>query len=57
MLVILPTSTGGVRDLADGGPGFSFPVWTWNETRYARASRNISDAELSALQPPPTYLP
>ena len=26
MLIILPTSTGGVRDLADGGPGFSFPV-------------------------------
>lgn len=55
MLIILPTSTGGVRDLGDGGPGFSFPVWTWNGSRYAPAGREVSDAELSKMKP--TYLP
>jgi len=55
MLIILPTSTGGVRDIGDGGPGFSFPVWTWNGTRYAPAGRDISDADLSKLKA--TYLP
>ncbi len=55
MLIILPTSTGGVRDIGDGGPGFSFPVWTWNGSRYAPAGREISDAELSKTNA--TYLP
>lgn len=55
MLIILSTTTGGVRDLADGGPGFSFPVWTWNGSRYAPAGREISDAELSNLEA--AYLP
>lgn len=55
MLVILPTATGGVRDLADGGPGLSFPVWAWNGTRYAPAGRDISDADLSKLEA--IYLP
>lgn len=55
MLIILPTSTGGVRDIADGGPGFSFPVWSWNGTVYARAGREISDAELEKMEA--TYLP
>lgn len=55
MLVILPTSTTGVRDIADGGPGFSFPVWAWNGTVYAPAGREISDTELSNLKA--TYLP
>jgi hypothetical protein len=55
MLVILPTSTGGLRDIADGGPGLSFPVWIWNGTRYAPAGREISDAELSEVKA--TYLP
>jgi hypothetical protein len=55
ILIILPTATGGVRDIADGGPGFSFPVWSWDGTRYAHAGRDISDAELSKLEA--TYLP
>ena len=55
MLIILPTSTGGMRDIADGGPGLSFPVWTWNGTQYAPAGREISDAELSEMKA--TYLP
>jgi hypothetical protein len=55
MLIILPTSTAGVRDLADGGPGSSFPVWTWNGKRYAAARRSISDAQLEKLDV--KYLP
>ncbi len=55
MLIVLPTSTGGVRDIADGGPGMSFPIWTWNGTRYAATRRSISDAELSKIQA--TFLP
>jgi hypothetical protein len=55
MLIILPTSTAGVRDIGDGGPGFTFPVWVWNGTRYADAGREISDAELSKIKA--TYLP
>ena len=55
MLIILPTSTAGVRDIGDGGPGFSFPVWIWNGTRYVPAEREISNAELSKMKP--TYLP
>jgi hypothetical protein len=55
MLIILPTSTGGVHDIGDGGPGFSFPVWTWNGSRYAPAGREISDGELSKMNA--TYLP
>jgi hypothetical protein len=53
MLIILPTSTRGVRDIADGGPGFSFPVWTWNGTAYAPANREIGDSALEGA----TYLP
>jgi hypothetical protein len=55
MLAILHTATGGVRDIADVGPGFSFPVWTWNGTHYAPANREISDAELAKLEA--AYLP
>jgi len=46
VLVLLPTRTNGVRDLADGGPGFSFPLWQWNGTTYAYADRSVSDGEL-----------
>jgi hypothetical protein len=55
MLIILPTSTAGVRDIADGGPGLTFPVWVWNGMRYAGARRTISDAELSKIDA--KYLP
>lgn len=55
MLIILPTSTGGVRDIGDGGPGLTFPVWVWNGTRYADARRVISDADLSKIDA--KYLP
>lgn len=50
MLIILSTSTNGVRDLADGGPGFSFPVWTWNGRQYADANRSVADSALGDAQ-------
>jgi hypothetical protein len=53
MLIILPTSTRGVHDIADGGPGFSFPVWTWNGTAYAPANREVGDSALDGA----TFLP
>jgi hypothetical protein len=49
MLIILPTATAGVKDLADGGPGSTFPVWAWNGTKYAATRRSVSDAELEKL--------
>jgi hypothetical protein len=55
ILAILPSTTGGVRDLAGGGAGFSFPVFSWDGSRYAYAGRDISDAELSTMKV--TYLP
>lgn len=55
MLIILPTSTADVRDIADGGPGLSFPVWTWNGSVYVPADREVSDAELSNMNA--AYLP
>jgi hypothetical protein len=53
MLIVLPTSHDGVRDLADGGPGSAFPVWEWNGSSYAPAGREVSDAETAGA----TYLP
>ncbi len=55
MLIILTSATGGVRDLADGGPGFSFPVWSWNGSRYVPADRDIADADLATMEA--AYLP
>jgi len=49
----MPTSTNGVHDLADGGPGFSFPLWQWNGTTYAYSNRSVSDAEIANA----TFLP
>ncbi len=46
MVAILPTRHRGGNDLADGGPGFSFPVWEWNGTAYAFAHREIADTDL-----------
>lgn len=53
-LIILPRMTNGVRDIADGGRGFAFPLWRWNGTRYVFANRTISDAEAGAGS---TFLP
>ncbi|MEZ5995420.1 MAG: hypothetical protein R3C25_06670 [Hyphomonadaceae bacterium] len=45
-LAVLPTRTGGVSDLAEAGPGFEHPLWTWNGTEYASNNRTIPDAQM-----------
>lgn len=52
-LVVLPGSTNGARDLAEGGPGFEHPLYQWNGTEYAFV-RAIPEAEMSEGV---TYLP
>lgn len=49
---VLATSTGGVRDIAVGGPGFSSPVYVWNGSAYAASRRTVSDAVYGAA---PSY--
>ncbi|MEJ0059871.1 MAG: hypothetical protein WDM79_09980 [Terricaulis sp.] len=44
MIIVLTTSHNGVRDIADGGPGNSFPVWQWDGTTYEVAGRNVPDS-------------
>jgi hypothetical protein len=46
-IIILPTQHNGGNDFADGGPGFSFPVWEWNGNEYANANRQVPDSALS----------
>lgn len=53
MLIILPGETNGVRDIADGGPGFQFPLWQWNGRAYADTGRLVSDADIANA----TFLP
>ncbi|QGZ96079.1 hypothetical protein [Terricaulis silvestris] len=45
-IIILPTQHNGGNDFADGGPGFSFPVWEWNGTTYVNANRTVADSAL-----------
>ncbi len=47
MLTILPTMHNNAYDIAEGGPGFSFPVDQWNGTAYVSANRTVSDAQLN----------
>jgi len=46
-LIILPTTHNNANDLADGGPGFSFPVWEWNGAEYVDANRQVPDSALN----------
>lgn len=45
----LPTSNKGYPDLALGMPGFTFPVYQWNGSKYEQ-NREISDDELKKLK-------
>ncbi len=45
-LAILPTQHNGVHDIAFAGPGFEYPVSTWNGTTFVSAGRSIADAQL-----------
>lgn len=53
MFVLLTSATRGVRDIADGGPGFSFPLWTWNGVTYINSGRTVPDSALGDA----TFLP
>ncbi len=44
--IVLPTQHNNGNDIADGGPGFSFPVWQWNGTTYVNANRTVADSAL-----------
>jgi hypothetical protein len=46
MAIILSTTHNRANDIADGGPGFSFPVWEWNGNEYVFANREVADAAL-----------
>jgi hypothetical protein len=46
-LAVLPSQTGGVRDIAFAGPGFEHPLWAWNGSEYAPAGRSIADAQMA----------
>lgn len=48
-LVVLTTNHGGVRDIADGGPGMSHPVYWWNGTTYAQHG-TIADSAMGDAQ-------
>jgi hypothetical protein len=43
-LGVLTTATNGVLDIAIGGPGFEFPVYSWNGATFERAG-TIADTE------------
>lgn len=53
VFVLMTSTTNGVRDIVDGGPGFSFPVWTWSGTTYVHNGRMAADSELGDA----TFLP
>ena len=44
--IVLSTQHNNGNDIADGGPGFSFPVWEWNGTTYVNANRTVADSQL-----------
>ena len=43
--VVMESEHLGVKDVAVGGPGFEFPVFEWNGSKYVFA-RTVSDGEL-----------
>lgn len=53
MAIVLPAMHNGANDLADGGPGFSFPVWEWNGNEYVNADRTVADSATGAAR----YIP
>lgn len=46
VMIILSTQHRSANDVANGGPGFSFPVMEWNGETYAPANREVSDSGL-----------
>ena len=46
MMIVLSTQHRGANDVANGGPGFSFPVMEWNGNTYVSANREVGDSAL-----------
>lgn len=46
MMIVMPTKGSAARDIAAGGPGFSFPLWRWNGTTYVQTRLAISDKDI-----------
>jgi hypothetical protein len=46
MMIILSTQHRGASDVANGGPGFSFPVMEWNGNTYVSVNREVGDSAL-----------
>ena len=49
-IIILPTQHNNGNDIANGGPGFSFPVLEWNGSAYANANRSVADSALDGAR-------
>jgi hypothetical protein len=47
VMIILSTQHRNANDVANGGPGFSFPVMEWTGNTYAHANREVGDAATS----------
>lgn len=47
VLIIVPQTTQGVKNIIDGGPGFSHPLWAWNGRDYADTGRKVADGQYS----------
>lgn len=48
-LVVLESAHGGVKDIADGGPGMSHPLYWWNGSAYAPHGE-IADSAMGSAQ-------
>ena len=46
MMIVMPAAAGEARDIAWGGPGFSFPLWKWNGRVYEQTRRTVSDKDI-----------
>lgn len=44
--IVLSTQHNNGNDIANGGPGFSFPVSQWNGTAYESTGRTVADSAL-----------
>lgn len=42
-LILLTSKTKGLRDIAEGGPGASYPLWRWDGAAYVQTGGSVSD--------------
>ena len=50
VMIILSTQHRNANDVANGGPGFSFPVMEWNGNVYAPANREVGDSAMGGAR-------